>query len=173
MAHPAGADVVLEDARALFAAHEWRRCADDLRAADAVAPLSGEELLLLGQTVHLIGDDEGAVAVFARAYRWFLDRDDPRAAARSAIGAGFVLDNVGESVRSRAWAARARELVERHGLVGAEAGMLLAERSHRLLQENRIAEALSAAREGERLGLATRDADVLALNRLTIGFALL
>src|SRR3954447_20522992 len=108
MARPAGGEVVLEDARALFAAHEWRRCADVLRAADAVTPLDGDQLMLLGQTAHLIGDDEGAVAVFARAYRWFLDRDAPRGAVQAAFGAGFVLDNAGERVRSAAWAERAR-----------------------------------------------------------------
>jgi DNA-binding CsgD family transcriptional regulator len=173
MAPPIGDGTVLEDARALFAAHEWRRCADVLRAADAAAPLCGEELLLLGQATHLIGDDEGAVAVFARAYRWFLDRDDPRAAVRGAFGAGFVLDNTGESVRSGAWADRARDLVEQHSLDGAEAGLLLANKAHRLLRDHRVAEALDTAREGERVGLALRDADVLVLNRLTIGFALL
>jgi DNA-binding CsgD family transcriptional regulator len=173
MARPDGGEVVLDDARALFAAHEWRRCADQLRTVDRGGPLPGDELLLLGHSSHLIGEDESAVAAFARAYRWFLDRDDPRAAVWSAFGAGFVLENAGERVRSGAWAARARALVEEHGIDGAEAGLLLADEAHRLLEAGRVAEALSAARAGEKLGLEARDADVLALNRQSIGFALL
>src|SRR5215218_4750498 len=173
MAGPDGGDGVPRDARALFEAHEWRRCADALRSADAAAPLTGEELVLLGHSAHLTGDDEGAVAAFARAYRWFLDRDDARAAVWSGFGAGFVLESAGERVRAGAWSARCRALGEEHRLDGAEAGLLLADEAHQRLQEGRVAEALSLAREGERVGLAAGDADVLALNRQTIAFALL
>src|SRR3954447_20605964 len=173
MAEPDGGGPVLNEAAGLFRTAQWRRCAETPREADARGALSGEELLLLGHAAYLIGDDEAAVATFARAYRWFADRDDARSAVRAAFGAGFVLDNTGGRVRAGAWAARARELVDQHGLGGAEAGLLVANDAHRLMMENRPVEALAMAREGERLGLGARDADVLVLSRLSIGFSLL
>jgi DNA-binding CsgD family transcriptional regulator len=173
MAEPGGDGPALAEATGLFRTAQWRRCAETLREADAQGALSGEGLLLLGQATYLIGDDEAAVATFARAYRWFADHDDARSAVRAAFGAGFVLDNTGEAVRSGAWAARGRELVDQHLLGGAEAGFLVANDAHRLMMENRPVEALAVAREGERLGLAARNPDVVVLSRLSIGFSLL
>src|SRR3954471_20917558 len=121
MVRPDDGGATLAEARALFAANEWRRCAT-LLTADAETALSGEELLLLGRARHLIGDDEGAVAAFARAYGWLLDRDDARSAVQAAFGAGIVLENARENVRADAWVARAGELVERYGLEGPEKG---------------------------------------------------
>jgi DNA-binding CsgD family transcriptional regulator len=164
---------VLAEARELFDAFRWRQCADTLTKADARQPLDGEALLLLGQAGFLIGEEERAVTACARAYQWFLDRDDARGAVRAAFGAGFVLDTTGEAVRAGAWAARARDLVDAQQLGGAEAGFLLAQDAHRLMLQSRPAEALAVAREGERVGLAARDADVLVLSRMSIAFALL
>jgi DNA-binding CsgD family transcriptional regulator len=167
MAHPDGR---LGEARELFAAFSWRRCVELLADGE---PLDGDALVLLGEAAYLIGLDERATTAFGRAHGVFLDAGDVRAAARCAMQAAFVLENTGEGVRSRAWAARAARLVEEHDLGGALAGWVLGHRAHLLLAEQRPAEALATARDGERLGLAARDGDGVVLARLTIGFALL
>lgn len=163
----------LAEARELFDACRWRRCVEVLSEADRQLPLDGEGLMLLAAAAALTGADELAVSAFGRAYQQFLAADDPRAAFRSAAWASLTLENAREPVRSRAWAARAEQLVETHGLDGAEAAWMLAQRAHHLLAEQRLTEALTTAREGERLGLTSHDADAVVLARLTIGFALL
>ncbi len=160
-------------ARDLFASLRWAECVDVLRAADAREPLPGADLTLLGEAAYLIGRDEDAAAAHARAYQRHLDAADVRAAARSASRCAFVLGNAGEAARAGGWAARARQLAQDHDLGGSEAGMVLADEAHRLIEEHRVVEALETARAGERLGLAVRDADVVVLSRLTIGFSLL
>jgi DNA-binding CsgD family transcriptional regulator len=172
--------VVLEDGarvpaevQELFAALRWRTCVDRLVEVDAQQGLDGEELLLLGRAAQLIGEDERSAAAFARAYQAFLEAGDVRAAVRSAMASALVLENAGEAVRSRAWAARAERLVAEHELDGGEAGWVLAYRAHELMAEQRVPEALLLAQKGEQLGLAAGDADAVVLCRLTIGFALL
>ena len=167
MAAPHGQRRVLDEARELFDAFQWRRCVDRLEAEE---PLDGEGLVLLGQAAYLIGADQQSATAFARAYQLFLHGGEVRAAARSAMWSALVLENAGEHVPSRAWAARAAGLVEEHDLGGGEAGWVLAHRAHQQLAEHDLPTALLTAREGERLGLATRDADAVVLSRLTLGF---
>src|SRR3712207_4512584 len=50
---------VLTEARELFAACSWNRCVERLTTADARTPLTGEELLLLGQAAQLNGRTSG------------------------------------------------------------------------------------------------------------------
>ena len=152
MARPCGDDPVLVQARELFDEFQWRSCADRLTSAGAQQPLDGDALLLLGDAAFLIGDDERAVTAFGQAYQGFLEAGNVRAAARSAVSCGFILDNAGEAVRARAWAARAQHLVDQHDPDGAAAGWLLAYRAKELVMEQRLAEALAIGREGERVG---------------------
>src|SRR4051794_8674247 len=172
MTRPAVGEMVLEDARALFDACRWRDCVTLLSEADAQAPLDGAGLALLAEAAYLIGADEQAVTAYARAYQWFLRAGDVPAAARSALSNCFALENAGDAVRSGAWGARAERLVEEHGLAdSAAAGWLLSRRSHEMLKEQRVEEALATAREAERVSLAAGEPDAAALSRLTIGFA--
>jgi DNA-binding CsgD family transcriptional regulator/predicted negative regulator of RcsB-dependent stress response len=170
MARPSGDGTVLSEARELFAAYRWRRCVEVLTDAE---PLDGEGLLLLGRAAHLIGADERSADAYARAYQGFLSTGEVRRAARSALTVSLVLENAGEAVRSKAWAARGERLVEEHDLGGGEAGWVLSYRAHVLLAEHRVPEALLVAQEGEQVALAARDADAVVLCRLTIGFAFL
>ncbi|HLM06191.1 MAG TPA: helix-turn-helix transcriptional regulator [Blastococcus sp.] len=170
MVRLAGEARVVAEARALFAASSWRQCVERLTAADAEEPLDGEGLLLLGQAAYLIGEDQRSATAFGRAYHRFLDAGNVRAATRSAAWASLTLENAREPVRSRAWAARAEQLVEEHRLGGAEAAWMVAYRAHDQFADQRLDEALSTARDGERLGLAAGDPDAVVLSRLTVAF---
>ena len=128
----------LAEARELFDTFQWRRCVDQLAAADAQQPLDGDGLLLLGRAAHLIGADEQSVAAYARAYQLFLEAGDVRSAVRSAMAGALVLENATEPVRSRAWAARAEKLVEEHDLGGGEAAWVLSYRAHDQLAAGRV-----------------------------------
>src|SRR4051794_5607756 len=94
----------LVEAREMFAAFRWRRCVELLADRE---PLDAEGLVLLGLAAQLIGEDERSAAAFGRAYQRFLETGAVRAAARSAMAGALVLENAGDAVRSRAWAARA------------------------------------------------------------------
>ena len=158
-------------ARELFDARDWAGCRAALAAADGDVGLDGPQLLLLGEVAFLTGEDEEAAGAYSRAYRWFLDRGDHRGAARCACLCQFVLSLAGEHARAAGWAGRARRLVAEHAMGGAEEGMLLAEEAHRLVLSGQLVDGLAAAREGERLGLAAGDGDVVVLSRLSIAFA--
>ncbi len=158
--------------RELFAAHAWAECRAALAEADARGELDGPQLALLGEVAFLTGDDEQAAGAYARSYRWFLDRAELPAAARSASWCTTVLALAGEFARSAGWAARARRLVDDHGLGGAAEGWVLADEAHRLMVAGRFAEGLPVARAAEELGAAAGDADVLVLSRLSIMHAL-
>jgi DNA-binding CsgD family transcriptional regulator len=164
---------VLDEGRRLFDVGQWRRCVEQLAAVDADEPLDGEGLLLLGQAAFLIGAEEQSASALTRAYQWHLDAGDFAAAARSAAWSALTLESTGELVRARAWVARGRALVEEHHLGGSAGAWIRAQEAHELLSEQRVDEALRAAREGERLGLASRDADAVVLSRLTVAFAFL
>jgi DNA-binding CsgD family transcriptional regulator len=168
MSPPHGDGPALAEARVLFDTYQWRRCVDRLEAGE---PLDADGLVLLGQAAQLIGEDERSVTAFARAYQGFLEAGDVRAAVRSAMAGALVLENAGDAVRSRAWAARAERLVADHELGGGEAGWVLSYRAHELMAQQRVPDALVAAQEGERAALAARDADAVVLCGLTIGFA--
>jgi len=172
MARRDGDERVLAEARELYASFQWRRCVDVLAAADAVEPLTPDALRLLGQAAQLIGEDDRAATAFARAYQSSLDAGDVRGAARSALSSSFLLENVEELVRSRAWAARANQLIASHELGGAERAWILTQQAHELLVAQRVPEAMRTALEAEAAGVAARDADAVVLARLTIGFAL-
>src|SRR5215212_1732447 len=170
MAPPGVRTTDLVEARRLFADFRWRACVELLTEAE---PLDGEALTLLGKAAQLIGADKRSAEAFARAYQGFLETGDVRSAARSAMSGALVLENAGDAVRSRAWAARAERLVADHELDGGEAAWVLSYRAHELMAEQRVAEALLVAQQGERVGLAARNTDAVVLCRLTIGFALL
>jgi len=169
----ASAALGLAQARDLFDASQWNRCVEVLTVADAHTPLGGRDLTLLADAAYLTGRDEEAVRAYGRAYQQHVTATDWRSATRSALACGFVLANAGEGIRSGAWTARAKHLVDEHDLGGAEAGWVLAEEAHRLMMQRQVADALSLARKGESLGLEARDGDVVVLSRLTIGVALL
>ena len=109
-------------ARELFAAHAWAECRAELAEADARGELDGPQLALLGEVAFLTGDDEQAAGAYARSYRWFLDRAELPAAARSASWCTMVLALGGEfaarrdgrpgpggSSTTRSWAGRRRD----------------------------------------------------------------
>jgi len=105
----AGADL-LEPARAAFARTAWREAYDGLRAADAAGKLEAEDLERLAEAAWWLSDGTACVRAREQAYRQYVQRGEPRAAASVALA--LAEDHFHRLARSvgQGWLRRA----ERH-----------------------------------------------------------
>src|SRR5690349_5943613 len=161
----------LSRGRTAHAARIWDECWSALSDADRAGPLGPEDLVRLAEGAYLVGQDGESADAFARAYTGFVLAGAPRRAARSAFLLAFLLHNAGEPARAGGWLSRARGLVDRHALGGAEAGLLEAHEAHVTLQRGDAAAALVLADRAAGTARASGDADLLALALLTAGHA--
>jgi DNA-binding CsgD family transcriptional regulator len=90
----------------------WKESIEALTAADRDTPLETDDLERVAIAGYLVGRDEAAGAVLARAHQEALDRGDPVRAARAAFWLGFALVSSGETARGGGWLARAQHLLE-------------------------------------------------------------
>lgn len=157
--------------RAAHAARIWDECWSTLSDADRARPLAPEDLVRLAESAYLVGQDGESADAFGRAYAGFVAAGAPRRAARCAFLLAFLLQNAGEPARSGGWLARARGLVDRHALDGAEAGLLDSHEAHMTLQRGDPIAALDLADRAVGTARACGDADLLALALLTAGHA--
>ena len=81
-------DSHLEAARAAFARREWTAAAQAFAAADEASPLASADLDMAGLARHLIGDDDAAFAILARAHQAALAGGETLHAARVAFWPG-------------------------------------------------------------------------------------
>jgi tetratricopeptide (TPR) repeat protein len=75
----------LDRARAAFARAAWREAYDALRAADTVGRLKAEDLERLAEAAWWLSEGTACVRARERAYREYLRRGEPRAAAAVAL----------------------------------------------------------------------------------------
>jgi len=73
---------------------------------------------------YAVGDDEGCLRSWERAYRARLAENEPLRAARCVSWAGFGLLYKGQMAQSRGWFGRARRLECAHGPESVEHGLL-------------------------------------------------
>jgi hypothetical protein len=102
----------LQRGKAAFDRQAWAEAYAALTSAAEHAPLGPDDLVQLSRAAELIGHDEQADELSARAYQAFLAQDDPTGAARCAIWLGLRLMTFGEPVRAGGWLARAARLLE-------------------------------------------------------------
>jgi DNA-binding CsgD family transcriptional regulator len=162
---------LVEAGRDAYQRQAWPDCWAALTDADRTAPLAPADLQLLAISGFLTGHDESSYEALARAYHAYVAADDPRSAARCAFYLAFLLQDTGERARAGGWVARARALVDRHDLGGAEAGLLDGLRAHELLESGAVAEALDLAERTVTTGRAFGDPDVVMLALLSVGHA--
>jgi DNA-binding NarL/FixJ family response regulator len=165
----------LEQARRAFDRRVWAQAHAHLVAIDETASLEPQDLRRLAESAFLTGQDAVAEDAWARAHQAFLDRGEVAAAARCAFWVGLVLvTGRGDEARGGGWLARARRLLEDHGLHDcAERGYVqlpealgeLDTGDPRLARDGFV----EAAEMGERFG----EADLVALARLGEGQALI
>jgi tetratricopeptide (TPR) repeat protein len=102
----------LEPARAAFARTAWREAYDGLSAADAAGGLEAEDLERLAEAAWWLSDGTASLRALERAYRQYLQRGEPRAAAWVALA--LAEDHFHRLARSvgQGWLRRAERHLE-------------------------------------------------------------
>ena len=102
----------LEPARAAFARSAWRDAYDGLSAADAAGRLEAEDLERLAEAAWWLSDGTTSLRARERAYRQYVQRGEPRAAAWVALA--LAEDHFHRLARSvgHGWLRRAERHLE-------------------------------------------------------------
>jgi DNA-binding NarL/FixJ family response regulator len=114
----------LRVAREAFDRRDWETARDAFSEASSHAPLDADDLNALGDSAWWLGDIDTALAAYEGAYRLYLQGEQPRRAALSALGLGVSLFLRGESTIASGWMNRAQRLLQDEP-EGPEHGYLL------------------------------------------------
>jgi DNA-binding CsgD family transcriptional regulator len=115
----------LVSGRAAYERSEWAAAHEQLRLADAAAPLAPADLERLATSAYLIGDDEGSVHAWTRAHAEHREDGDLPRAIRCAFWLAFGALHKGQHARGAGWLTRAQGLLEECGGDCVEEGFLL------------------------------------------------
>ena len=166
----AGADA-LDQGRRSFAGQAWADAYAELSATDRNAPLEPEDLERLATAAYLIGRDDDAADIGARAHNKFLRRGEVERAVRCAFWLAFGLLERGDQARGGGWLARARRLLDDGRLDCVEQGYLVFPGALQALVEGDAATSGAGFEEVVRIGGRFGDPDLVALGRLGLGGA--
>ena len=161
----------LDRGRVAFGRRAWADAFALLSTADAQDPLARADLDLLVTAAYLVGRDDTADDLAARAYREWHPVDPPRAAHR-ACWLGFQLLLRGEVARGGGWLARAERLLDEGGHDCAARGYLLVVESMHQLAGGDSATSYDSSVRAARLGERFGDPDLIALGQLCAAEAL-
>jgi DNA-binding CsgD family transcriptional regulator len=160
---------LLDKGREAFLHRDWADAHASLSAADEVSPLQAEDLELLVTAAYLIGRDDEADELGARAYREWIGKDEPARASRCAFWLGISLGLRGEMSRSAGWLSRAKQYADATGRDCLEQGYLQVPIGLECLDNRDAAGAQAAFRTAADFGERFADPDLMALARLGQG----
>jgi DNA-binding CsgD family transcriptional regulator/tetratricopeptide (TPR) repeat protein len=166
-------DTHLETARTAFARHEWTAAAQAFAAADEASPLGSADLDMAGLARHLIGDDDAAVAILARAHQAALASGETLHAARVAFWLGMMSADRGDVAVAGGWLSRASRLVEESGTDSVEAGYLLIPQALRSFNEGDSATAFGLYEQAAEVADRFHEADLATIARVGRGESLI
>jgi DNA-binding NarL/FixJ family response regulator len=135
--------------------------------------LDGEGWVLLALSAYLLGRDQECTAHLEHAYRVLVDDGDVAWAARCAFWLSVLLLQRGEAGRGTGWMARGQQLVELHGLDGAERGYLQLPAALLWLNAGDGEAAQAGFARALEVALACGETDLLTLARLGTGQSLI
>ena len=170
--HEAARAEPVERARRAYTRRAWREAHDQFAAADALAPLSPDDLERYARTAILTGDDEEYVDLLARASQLWASQSDPARAAECGCYLAMNLSFRGEWSAATGWLRRAQEYADAVGGDCPAASLLLGMNAIQLLTAG---DATAAGRLFEdALAVARRcaDANASAMAGLGIGQSL-
>jgi DNA-binding CsgD family transcriptional regulator len=153
----------LERARDAYARRAWLEAHDAFGRADARAPLELEDLELYVTAALMLARDDEAVAVLERAHQGYLERGEPRRAARAAAWIGLNLATRGAVGPASGWFGRAQRLLDEQAEECAERGYLLMPSVFRHEAAGDFMQAAAVAEKAAALGLRFGDPDLFAM----------
>jgi DNA-binding NarL/FixJ family response regulator len=159
--------------RASFARQRWKDAYEHLHAADAEHPLDPDDLELLAAASHLIGQDTNVGAIWARAHRGHLQREDVPRAVRCAFWLAMPLILRGDRAQGGGWLARATRMLDEGGYDCVERGYLTFARALGCVMEGDPRAARTLFAEAVVVGERFRDADLIVYARHGQGRALI
>jgi len=158
--------------REAFERREWAGAYEQLSGVDPER-LSRDDLLRLGMSAYLLGDNDGCVRVLQQAYQAELDADEPLGAVRIAFWLGLVLLTSGNAAVAGGWVARAHRLLETQPENLVERGYVLIHDMHQRISEGDLPAAASIAPRITEIGRRFGDPDLVALGLCSEGRLLL
>src|SRR6185503_1834990 len=163
----------LRHGREAYEQRAWAEAYTALAAADRETPLLPEDLERLATAARLIGEEDRAADVLARAHRDFLERQEPARAARCAYWLGSALLDKGEIAQAGGWLARARRVLDECADECPEHGYLLLPDGLRCIMEGDCDAAAVAFARATAIGRQFADRDLVALGMHGQGRALI
>lgn len=125
---------LVELARELVNASEWKRAYELLAEADAGTPLQGEALALFADVAYAAGRPEVTIGTWERAHAEALRAGDHLAAGAAAVRvAMYLLFDTGLMAPVRAWTRRAERLLDQDRETPAHAWLAVILNYERLL----------------------------------------
>jgi hypothetical protein len=115
----------LERGRRAYRNQSWKTAHGALVRAEAVSPLSGEDLELLATAASMLGAIDEQVQALERAYHRYLENGDDQDALRCAVWLGIHLMLAGSVGRASGWLSRAERQLEQSEDDSAGRGYLL------------------------------------------------
>jgi DNA-binding NarL/FixJ family response regulator len=163
----------LAQGRASYARQAWRDAYESLTAAERSGPLGPGDLELLAYSAYMLGHEREYHGLLERAYRGYLEADEPLAAVRCAFWTGMTLSVSGEIARGNGWFGRADRLLDREGTDCVERGYLTLAQLFQHEADGDVEGAASASAEAIAIGERFDDADLVAFGSFTQGDALI
>lgn len=161
----------LESGRAAFESRRWREAYEHLSKAAAGSPLAPTDLELLACAAYLAGREVDATNAWTEAHHLFIERGQPRRAARCGFWLSLSLLLSGDGARSMGWLARTQRGLKpypdcaEHGLTQMIGGLLQ--------MGGEPKKATDSFGQAVMLGERHGDADLLAFGLLGRGQALI
>jgi len=143
----------------------WESAHTVLSAEDRENALEPDDLVRLATAAQMLGRDEEAAGLWSRAHAAYLEREDRRAAARSAYWLIVPMLFRGEMAQAGGWIARTQRLLEEEPSECAEHGYMRCAMALRAIREEKVDHAYEHFAEAARIGQRTGDADLIAQAR--------
>lgn len=156
-----------------FYRQAWGDAFAQLSAADTESALEAADLERLAVAAVMIGADDSAIDIGARAHHEYVREGHPAHAARAAFWVAMILLDRGEEARGGGWLARARRTLDDVQEDCVEQGYVLIPVAVRTLIDGDLATAYATFDQAASIGDHFGDADLTTLARLGLGKTLI